>query len=118
MNAFECNPAEEKLEEQERCLVIAPWQVVCDRLGRTIREHHTLVVSEKGVTNRRLDADTGGTASDDQVGNPELFEDRIEVGLHRSRCSGACRQHRIASMRRKLRENVGVPGVADQRATG
>jgi len=50
---------------------MASGQPVPDRLARTIVEHHAGIVPEHRLSDRRLDADTRGTARDDEEGDPQ-----------------------------------------------
>ena len=110
------NPAELHLDDQERGFVIASGQTVSDRLAHTIRQQHTGIISEHGVSDRRLHADTGGTARDDEVLAPSCLQDSVEVGLIEAAIAVLVEDH-IAGLRRKFGEDLSVPGVADQNAT-
>ena len=63
------DPAEHRLQEKERGIVVASGQSLPDRLGRAIGQEHAPEISEHRVPHRRFDADARGAASEDQVLN-------------------------------------------------
>src|SRR5215475_3945374 len=74
-----CNPAEQRLDGQQGCVVITSWEIVADGLAQTIRQYDTQIVPEHRVSDRRFHADARGAARDDEVFHAQLLQGGIQV---------------------------------------
>ena len=93
--------------------MVASRQTLSDRFAHTICKHHARIVSEHRVSNRRLDTYPCGTPSDDQVLDPQFFENRIQVGLIEAAVAMLVDDN-IAGLWLQFRDNIRVPCVANQ----
>ena len=58
--------------------MVAPRLIVCDGLRGAVFQHKAVVVTEHGVSDRRLDTDAGGATGHDKIFDPSIPQDPVE----------------------------------------
>jgi hypothetical protein len=92
--------------------VVAPRCILADRLARAIREQHAVIVPEKRVPHRRLDADARRASRENEMLDSGLLQDRVQLEAAETMLV----EHDIGRLRLEGVDDVGAPGITDQHA--
>src|SRR5262249_54759363 len=109
------DPTEEKFYHQDRCVMVAPWCILPNRLAGTICEQDTVIVPKSCVPDRRLDAHARGAPGENEVLDARILENRVQLSLIEA-AESMLVDDDIGRLRHEAVENVRAPGVTNQHA--
>ena len=109
------DPSEQKLDRQERGLVVASLLVIRNGLPRAVFQQKAVVVTEHCVPDRRFDADARRAARDDKIFDPSIPQNPVEVSFEETTITMFW-QDDVTLLRRQTWQYFRVPCVFDEDA--
>jgi len=108
------HPAEQRLDHEQTCLVVAACEVAPDWLAGTVAQQQAAIVAVERVSQGGIDANTRRAAGEDGRFGAMLAQDGLQLCLEEAAVA-VLRDDNVALFRGELGQNLCPPSSLDER---